>query len=349
MTKVAVVKPDHLGDLILSSPAIRAAQRHFGAICLFVSDRTRPLAKFLFPEIELRSINFPHLMRRNATASDMDSVARALGEFELILWLRNDPFIGPFSRQLKVEQGFTSDNYFTHESANQKDMIRSYVENYSRTQLFSAVPIRWPAVIRKVGLCIGSGFPANYWPNVFWLQFALTLLKSGLELVLIAGPDETSAVSLLSRALKGGFSRVVVGGADFRAFLDEIDDVDLVIATDGGSAHLCSLQKPVLSIFGSSPWRRYAPFGRENVVLTRDLTCSPCCNFSMEEVNGCMTRECIVGLEPEIVAHVLLGGAPRENRHLVVQRGTSHMAGTSFIQTAEIDVTRMQEWQRRTG
>jgi heptosyltransferase-2 len=326
LSKVAVVKPDHLGDLILSVPAIRAAQNHFGAISLFVSDSTRPLAHFLFPDIELRSINFPHLTRNKHSPSDLDATAGALNEFDLVLWLRDDPFISPFAAErLKVEQDFASGGHLTHESAIQKRMMLRHVASYSRTKLFSAVPIHWPGVIRKIGLCIGSAFPTNRWPNVLWLQLASTLLRSGSELILIAGPGETRDVALLSRSLNGGFARIVVGGNDYRAFLDEIDDIDLVIATDGGSAHICSLHKPVLSIFGSSPWRRYAPFGRENIVLTRDLSCSPCCNFSMEEVNGCMTRECILGLDPKLVPLILFGGNIPNNRRFVIQRGTSHV------------------------
>src|SRR6185312_7098938 len=87
LSRVALVKPDHLGDLILSAPAIRAAQLHFGQITLFVSDSTRSLAQFLFPDVELASINFPHLARNNKMQSDLQSVATALNRFELVLWL----------------------------------------------------------------------------------------------------------------------------------------------------------------------------------------------------------------------------------------------------------------------
>ena len=324
MTKVAVVKPDHLGDLILSSPAIRAAQSHFGTITLFVSDSTQHLARFLFPDIELRSINFPHLSRNNNALSDLETAARALNAFDQILWLRDDPVIGPFANQIEVPQDFASGGILEHETAIQKRMMLRHVEPYSRTKLFSTVPIRWPEVIRKVGLCIGSGFPTNRWPNVFWLQLASALRNSGVALVLIGGPGEIGDVALLSRCLPEHFDRIIVGGAEFRTFLDALEDVDLIIATDGGSGHLCSLTKPVLSIFGSSPWRRYAPFGRDNVVLTRDLECSPCCNFSMEYVNGCTTRECTIGLEPELIAQIVRSNIVPKKHAVVVQRGTSH-------------------------
>jgi hypothetical protein len=45
----------------------------------------------------------------------------------------------------------------------------------------------------------------------------------------------------------------------------------------------------------------------------------------MEEVNGCMTRECIVGLDPELVPLILFGGTMPTNRRIVIQRGVSHV------------------------
>ena len=44
----------------------------------------------------------------------------------------------------------------------------------------------------------------------------------------------------------------------------------------------------------------------------------------MEYVNGCMTRECMVGLEPELVAKIVRGDIVPKKHAVVVQRGTSH-------------------------
>ena len=326
MTKVALVKPDHLGDLVLASPAIRAAQQYFGDVSLFVSDTTRPLAGFLFPEIELRSVNFPHLARNKETTFDSDRFVSVLNEFELILWLRDDASIRLVAEQVKAAQDFASGDHLTHDSAIHKRMMVRHVGNYSRTMLFSSVPIRWPTSIRTVGLCVAAGFPTNRWPNVLWLELANLLLHSGLSLTLIGGPAEREDVTLLARCLNKPSIATVIGGPNFRSFLDAIDGLDVVIATDGGAAHVCSLEKPVLSLFGSSPWRRYAPFGRENVVATRDLSCSPCMQFSVEELNGCMTRECLLGLEPAVIQQALIAVdvAGLQTPHLLVQRGTSH-------------------------
>ena len=63
-SSIAILKPDHLGDLVLSVPAIRAVRARYRNITLFVASSSRPLAGFLFPDIEdIRSADLPHLAR----------------------------------------------------------------------------------------------------------------------------------------------------------------------------------------------------------------------------------------------------------------------------------------------
>lgn len=319
---VALVKPDHLGDLVLSVPAVRAAEKHFGAITLFVAERCRALARFLFPNVQIETINFPHLARTKGLAVNLALAGRKLEEFDRVLWLRNDPFIHEFAKDLKANQDFIQDDYSRHESVLQKEMLTRHLPNYSRTELFGEQ--RWPKHAKRIGLSIGSGFPTNQWPMVYWLELATALVRSDIGITLVAGPAEHRQIQLLNRVFPH-FGRTVAGGDDYASFLDELSDLDLIVATDGGTGHLCSLAKPMLSIFASSPWRRFAPFGKGNVVVTRDLGCSPCCNFSMVEVNGCVTRECSVGIHPDLIASLVIEGLTESNSaNAIVRRGTSH-------------------------
>jgi hypothetical protein len=113
----------------------------------------------------------------------------------------------------------------------------------------------------------------------------------------------------------------LAGGTDYAGFLNELSDaVELVIATDSGTAHLAALARPILSLFGGSPWRRYAPLGRFNAVLTREVPCSPCRQFDRESINLCHTQECLTNLRPEQVERgldaYLAGGDFRVPRHV---------------------------------
>lgn len=327
MTRVAVVKPDHLGDLVLAAPAIRAVERHFGGVTLFVAGPSRTLANFLFPSAALHAADLPHLARRPVEAPLR--LAAELSTFDLVLWLRDDPPIRRLAAQVRADQDFATGNAVTHETVAHRRMLARHCPGYSRSALFGPQPIRWPASIRSAGLCVSAGFPANRWPSINWLRLGAILAQRHIAVSLIGGPVEQAELALLSKcfASLGMPHRTIAGTPDFAALLDAIAEIDVVIATDGGTAHLCSLTKPVLSLFGASPWRRYAPFGRDNIVVTRELACAPCVQFDTEFINACMTRECLGALEPEIAADVLAaaGEPPGGWRKLVVQRGASHL------------------------
>src|SRR5207245_5287141 len=93
---------------------------------------------------------------------------------------------------------------------------------------------------------------------------------------------------------------VITGGSDFGATLRRLHQlVDLVVATDSGTAHLAALVRPVVSLFGGSPWHKFAPLGRFNAILSRRYPCSPCRQFNRGEANTCHTQERLTILIPQ--------------------------------------------------
>jgi hypothetical protein len=324
--RVAIIKPDHLGDLILASPAIRAfalAEQ----VVLHVGTSSRPLAQFLFPDMEIRSIDFPHLAREPVLPLNIADVANGLAAFDRVVILRDDDIMRSLAAAIGANAIVASGMHLTHDTLIHKRALLGLVPAYSRTNLFGPKPIFWPGGIGRVGLCIATGFPNNLWPVRHWYDLARRLHQQGIIFRLLGGPGEHQTLAMLSSMLKPIPHDVVEGSSQFADFLDRIEDLDLIVAGDGGTAHICSLRKPMLSLFGGSPWRRYAPFGFANLVMSRDLVCSPCLQFSTTEVNGCLTRECMTNITPKDVFRVVVSNgfdfsAVRQAR---VYRGASHL------------------------
>ncbi|MGA7966487.1 MAG: methyltransferase domain-containing protein [Gammaproteobacteria bacterium] len=327
MRGIAVVKPDHLGDLVLSVPAIRAVRAVRADVTLFVGSASQALARFLFPDIDdIRTLDLAHLSRTGKETISPDAVAHRLNAFELVLCLRDDPVMRAIVAQLAVPYEIVASTHLAHETAIQRQATERITGRYSRTRLFSTLAHPWPQHLRHVALCMAAGFPNNRWANASWIRLAQQLHRDGVRLTLLAGPRERADLRLVSHLMGAIPHDMLMGDDDFQGFLDALDPVDLVIATDGGTAHICSLRKPVCSVFGSSPWRRYAPFGRYNVVVTRDMLCSPCVQFSTSELNGCMTRECMAAIGPaQVLAAATSNGFDFSAIGGVqVERGVSH-------------------------
>jgi heptosyltransferase-2 len=160
-----------------------------------------------------------------------------------------------------------------------------------------------------VGLCISAGFRLNTWPLCHWVKLAERLHQHHTRIVLIGGPEEAPRLQVLSQALEpilGECPDKIIGSADFGTTLRRMHELtDLIVATDSGTAHLAALVRPVVSLFGGSPWRRFAPLGRNNAILTRRYPCSPCRQFDRVAVNTCHTQECLTNLTPEQVYNCL--------------------------------------------
>jgi ADP-heptose:LPS heptosyltransferase len=324
---IAILKPDHLGDLVLAAPAIRAIRGKYDNVTLFVASRSLALARFLFPEIpDVRGVDLRHLARRQIEGDAAAILPGELNQFDHVVCLRDDVVMRDIVARLTVSCTMVSSDDFVHETSIQQHAVECITGPYSRTRLFSNTSPAWPARLRHVGLCIAAGFPTNLWATSRWRELATSLGGMDIELTLIGGPRERDELRMLSRLSRRIRHRVLIGGDDFSGFLQALEQVDLIVATDGGTAHICSLRKPVCSMFGPGPWRRYAPFGRDNVVLTREEPCSPCLQFSSTSINCCVTRECMARIKPGSVIRALTSNGldVAATREVRVERGVSH-------------------------
>jgi ADP-heptose:LPS heptosyltransferase len=211
------------------------------------------------------------------------------------------------------------------------------IDEYHFVSDMAAVRKKAARAPESIDFSIGSGFHANTWPATRWIELGRRLLQEGRSVTVFCGPAEVAVGRMISSALGRGADGLVVGGSLIADFAVEARRMDWFVASDGGTAHLCGKFAPVTSIFGPSPFRRYAPFGRWNRVLTQELGCAPCCQWSAKLVNGCLSSECMVNIE---LVHVMAGLGPPFSSDLepgVVDMGAGYRMylGVSHLQFAE--------------
>ena len=306
--KVAIVKPDHIGDLVLASAAIRAIMRRFPDGTLFVSGRNRSLAAHLFGDIDIGEINFPHLTKSDASQGGYPD----LRGFDMVTFLRSDGIINEQWASLRCRNFILpSDNNIDHQTILDFGAASALIGHYDIEEAFYADQLervrakasRFPG---RVGFSIGSGFHANAWAPKHWIALGRKLKAADVEVSVISGPAEAGLARFLLRQIGlDPVRNLILGGINFADFLGRVDEMDWVVASDGGTGHLCSLVCPTLSVFGPSPFQRYAPFGAWARLLTMNLGCSPCCQYAARLVNGCLTMECITSIDADHVMEAL--------------------------------------------
>ncbi|MBK7843486.1 MAG: glycosyltransferase family 9 protein [Bdellovibrionales bacterium] len=322
--KVALVKPDHIGDLVLSIPAIRALIPHYD-ITLYCNPSTLFLAEYLFPEIKVKILRFAHLDRTHRV--DLTSPDPQFEKGDVTVFLRKDSYLENFADMYcGTDYIMVEPTTHQHETEIQKKAVWPLIGNYSRTKHF--LPKKFEnfdfAKPVTLGLCPAAGFSGNVWPFHNWVQLGKLYLETGARLLLIGGLKEQKLIQSIRSYL--GSSKMVelaIGDGDINGFLAHVSEADYIIASDSGTAHLCSLVRPIVSIFGPSPPNRFAPFGRYNLVLFKDYYCSPCLQHDKKRINHCISRECITSISPHAV-NFFLTNAPSKKLEFKVIRGASH-------------------------
>ncbi len=133
------------------------------------------------------------------------------------------------------------------------------------------------------------------WPVKYFATLIESVKKDfDLNIVVIAGPDEEEEGRHLSQ-IKGVrlLERSSLGNV--AAF---ISLCDAFVNTDSGLGHIAScFQIPSLTIFGPGDENQTAPFSPKSRVLRLQIDCAPCVRQKKRDCN----LECLVGLSPQTV------------------------------------------------
>ena len=301
MNEIAVVKPDHIGDLVLSLPAMRALKNNYGAFDLFASPSNTFIKDHFLPDIPFYPAVFAHL-QKNPTRNDHRDIVKQLKNYKLVIFLRDDDVMRSVASELSSRSLMVCNDMDLHETIIQKNAIADLVGEYSRAKMFPEQPKCWPMNIATIGLSISAGFFTNKLPALHWVRLARRLISSErITIKIIGGPQELVEAKQIASILGLGQSDIIIGDHDINLFYEKLGTCDIIVGTDSGTLHLASVIKPLLGIFTASPWRRFSPFGKHNRVIFADVPCSPCIQFSKSAFNGCLSRECSTLIEPEYI------------------------------------------------
>ena len=160
---------------------------------------------------------------------------------------------------------------------------------------------------RSVVFCPGAEFgPAKRWPARHFAELAHNLNAAGDHEILLLGSAKDVAVADEIVQLSGGIATNLCGRTSLEQAIDLIGGSTLVVSNDSGLMHVAAaLDRPLLALYGSSSPEYTPPLSPAAMVISRQLSCSPC--FKRECPLGHF--DCLNGLSPKVVetaAHSLL-------------------------------------------
>ncbi len=342
--RVLVIKPDHLGDVLLLTPALRALRQQLpqAHITLLVGPWSRTVVAHN-PDIDtLQICAFPGFARRAKTSVwvpyrvllQTASLLRS-SRYDAAIIARDDHWWGALLVALagvpvRIGYGIAPVAPFlthmlphhatTHVGQQALDLVTALTNTPVATRPALRPPLiddardwaaRWlveQALDDQPVTAIhpGTGGQAKLWLGQRWAEIADALHSGGMRVLLTGGPGEATLVDQIAAQMQQA-PTTLVGVASVAQLAAVYERCAMVLGVDNGPLHLAaSVGTPTVVLFGPSDSQRYGPWGEEtrHHVLRSGLWCSPCNNLERCP-RGTAPSECMTLIGTTAVLHAV--------------------------------------------
>ncbi|MEF3273343.1 MAG: glycosyltransferase family 9 protein [Chloroflexus sp.] len=338
--RVLIIKPDHLGDLLLATPALAALRAALPSalITALVGPWAAPMWQRL-PELDvIMTLPFPAFDRNAAKPAPFAPYALLVREawrlrqhrYDVALVLRDDHWWGA---ALAMLAGIPQRIGFAHPLCRpflsqalpydpRQHVTRQALDLVAALtgQPLTLTPLRfspatdaraWAAAWEQhhlrpheqlIIIHPGTGGPTKHWLDSYWIDLIATIKRPHRRIVLTGSPAERTRLAPIAAAQPDTLVLCTDLTIDRLAAL--LGRATLVIGVDSGPLHIAVSQGvPTIHLFGPSDPRRFRPWGdpQRQRVISAGLACSPCGVFAACP-RGTDPPECMAAIQPAQVA-----------------------------------------------
>lgn len=318
--RIAIVKLDHIGDIILSMPAIANLKAHFpnAHITMIVNSALREVAGYI-PDIDEivkydarffdrsgksrmfdfgRGISFARDMRRR----EFDLIVDLRGSFATLafaLIAQSEYRVDRATYLIERKIGRISDALEHEADVNLDLLVRSGISIYSRDislilreKDIASAGLLLPNCSESPFVVIhpGPSVALKCWPADRYTRLICELQKRYKAYVaLVGGRGEEQITHSIASATD---NKVIdLSGKTTLGQLSAIlQRADIFIGNDSGPMHLAAAcGTKVIGLFGPTSPQRFGPYGKNCIALRMESDCPPC----MREKCNIPGRRCI--------------------------------------------------------
>jgi len=309
--RILVVRTDRLGDVLLSTPVIKALRDNYphAYIAMMVSPHCKDVVEGnpCLDEVIIYDKDGKHSSWRRSFKFARN-LKKRMFELALILHPTNRVHLVTFIAAIPRRVGYDHKLGFLltdkvkhlkqlgqkHELEYNLDLLRYLgIEPQDKNPFMPirADSERWAGeILEQEGLCKndkllalhpGASCPSKIWPYQRFAEAADRLVKNyGFKVVILAGPKDVALAEGLLREIKSEAINLA-GKTSVSQLASVLKRCRLFISNDSGPVHLASaVGTPVISIFGRaqeglSP-KRWGPLGLKDIILHKKVGCIEC-------------------------------------------------------------------------
>ena len=316
INKILIIRLSSLGDILLSTPVIRALKRnHPNSQIDFVVKKQYKDSLLYNPNIS--SV----IIYENEKADLLKYDLRSAG-YDLIIDLQNN------LRSCKLTRGINGEIHRFEKPTIKKFLLvwfkinlltdlKTISQRYAETAGINieddGLDLFYPPNIKTVlddcekyiGLCPGSKHFTKRWPPEYFIELGNKLMKQCFKIVLFGGKDDKELCSTISMNINGSIN---LQNEDLLLqTAAEMKLCKLIISNDSGLMHTASaVGIPLISFMGSTVKEfGFMPQGARNLILENKLlSCRPCSHIGK---SSCPKKhfKCMREITPESVLNQL--------------------------------------------
>lgn len=335
MTRILAIRPRALGDVVLTTPALRALARGHGGTPLDVATE-RPYAALL---AGLPCVSRVWPMGRGAAETARLAAAVRRERYDLVVDFFGNPRTALVTRASRAPRRFGYD-LRGRRGAYTQTVPRAVVPARGEREYAAAVHVRLalaaggaddgdtaavsiPAAARAeagrvlaasgladpgraIGLVAAGTWATKTWPWSEAAVFARGLMDAGREVLALTGPTESRVAAALAQLAPG---IRLLPPCDVAALAAVIERLGAVVGTDSGPRHLAAaLGVPTFAWFGPTHPDTWSPPGVSHGFWRTSLPCRGC------DRTACPHWNCLPGLDPALAVELVLDHLERHAR-----------------------------------
>ena len=319
--RILLIRLSSLGDVVLTTPAIRAVRAHFpdAYIAMLVAKQS---AEVLRENPHLDEIITFDRLAKDKDTGEMLRIIRRLRErkftraIDLQRKFRTEILMYCSGAAERVGKGRlctvrVQEQGNKHATGHYFDLLHAIgiPAEDQRLELFLAESERADAATRldtagvsdvglKVGFFPGAGWKLREWmPERFAAIGDKLVERFNADVLIFGGQKETELVQTVANLMKAP-AVPFAGDLQIRQLAACIEKCDLFLTNDTGPMHIAAaVGTPTVSLFGPGNHIRFQPLGAIHQMIRHDVPCSPCKQFT----DKCKDNICMKGISVDEV------------------------------------------------
>jgi heptosyltransferase-2 len=327
--KVLIIKLSSLGDIILSTAALRAVWERFSQLNYKISFLTGEGSK----DVLLRSPYINELLVCDLKNNDkglkgllgIGSILRKKN-FDIVIDLQNSRSSHILSYLSGCVNCYGYDNkkfssLLQHRIKDEKPLIDPVTHQFRVLEMLGIdlldnslelwpspedvkridelLNAQWLSEAQKiVGINIGASkrWSTKLWPQQYLMRLCEELGLRDIRVVITGTAQDLVYADMLVNSLKGTKIINACGKTSVNELAALIKKCNVFISADSSPLHIASaMGTPFIALFGPTDSRRHLPPGKNCIVIHKDLECQP--GYKTK----CRTKRCMTQIAPEEV------------------------------------------------